>query len=190
MVPCPICQHELKNQQGLSGHLRFKHNSAPGTTTGLAAGSVAGEAILEDILWLLTADIQALSTDTRAQIDQLNEALVSLGDRMDQLLTSVESTSRNTATIEQINTKLDQLTDAIARQAEQHQPGFCEEKICSANCHSRLLKERSDVVERINHRLPNTKEDLRRIEVAMKTGDISELPMAALHLLDEVGSQN
>ena len=147
-------------------------------------------------MWLLSADVQILSTDVRllitdiqAQLDQEQEALASLVTRMDQLLTSVESASRNTDSFTLLNAKLDELTAAFVRQTDQHQPGFCEKKTCAANCHSRLHKARADVVDLINHRLPDTIEDLRQIEVAMKTRDIGKLPMNALHLIDEVSGK-
>ena len=191
MEPCKFCERIFKSPQGLAGHMRV-HNEAPAVTR------VTTEvAILEETLSLLSLDVQILDTAVResnadigVQLNQHREVLVSVGDRLEQLLASTQSSSRNDESATQIMGRLDQLLAVVGRQNNQHSPGFCEAKSCAADCHFRLLKARDDTVDFIDHRLPNVKAELRQIEEAMRTGDVGQLPMTALHLINEIGGRH
>ena len=78
------------------------------------------------------------------------------------------------------------VASAQARADNRHAPGPCEEPSCTAGCHARLVKAKGEVMALIKHRLPDTFEDLKMIETAMRSGDPLMLPMPGLHLIDEV----
>ena len=194
MVACETCGKEVQDRRALAGHRRFVHpdtattqspkdqvgriglGDPPGRREGRSSGGEPEPVPSESPAWLIGDEIQLRFQEQQENLTVLMQGVAKLLDESGQIIGLMN--------------KVDHIIDQMEIFKNQHPPGLCKEKTCSANCRTQLTQMRVEFLEIIEHRIPNTKQVLAQIDKAMTSGDLLDLPMESLHLADEVHAKN
>ena len=185
-----MCPRQLKSRSGLSGHLQFKHatklralaaapdqvEAVPARALEAAPGVVPLEHIvdgLECTLYMVDNDVIRLSSAIEMQEIILWDIDTSVGIIQSEIKTQGElhqkAIDRTTQGIAKLTADVDLLAQRMVElienfeifAANQHPPGFCQKRFCSADCDTQLKELRANTEKQMDHRF--TEEKLKRL---------------------------
>lgn len=153
MLNCEDCGATFKTIQGLISHRRYRHPSdeppkEPQSNDALAT---------KDDLTRLEQEIHAVFLDTLGQA--MDAVRQSAGDLREAIQESVQTNELLKAEIAQLNA--------------QHQPGLCRQSDCQ-HCLDARNVVRLDILNKVEDRVPGTRESLAHWELMHSTINITE----------------
>lgn len=190
MFQCPMCPRQLKSRSGLSGHLQFKHGTklraleaapqqlgpAPAKAFEAAPSAVLLEHVIDGLectVYMIETDVgqlilaidmqEVILWDIVTNVGILQAAIKAQSERWEKTMELMtQGMTKLTADVDVLTRVVVQLKDNIETLAiNRHPPGFCQERLCTGNCHIRLKELEAGTVKLIDNRFRD--EELKKL---------------------------